>query len=159
LACGSKEKVFLTWSDNSRKEKAADIWCAVTHSGTHFLNSRPINVSSTPGVSSQPAIAAGEMGRLAITWADTSGGGKNSRIFARVSLDGGSDFTTVMDLSNAPGESKHSDVTIAGSKMFIVWEDVKAEGTESKIKVTSVDIRVIPTGPAQDVDPTLHIHH
>ena len=160
LACGGgKGKVFLVWSDNSRKEKAADIWCRISHTDDHFSKGQPINISSTPGLSTEPAIATGEKGRVAIVWADSSSGEKSPDIFARVSLDGGGDFSNVMDLSNTPGVSKHPDVTIAGSKMFVVWEDINVEGTKSTCKVTALDIKDLGTGPAQDVDPVIHMHH
>ena len=159
LTCGSsKDKVFLVWSDNSRKEKAADIWCLVSRTEDHFSKGRPINISSTPGVSSEPRITAGGMGRLSIVWSDSSRGEKSPDILARVSLDGGSDFTNVLDLSNTSGVSKHPDVTITGSTMFVVWEDTNLEGTKSTIKLTSLDIKGVSTGPAQDVDPVLHMH-
>jgi hypothetical protein len=158
LACGPKSKVLITWSDNSRKENAADIWFEATQTPLHFAKARPINISNSPGVSSQPSIAADEKGRLAIVWSDTSSGEKSPDIFARIS-DGGSEFTNVLDVSNTPGVSKHPDVTISGSHMFVVWQDVNVEGTKSTIKVTSMDINNVPTGPAQDVDPVLQKRH
>jgi hypothetical protein len=109
-------------------------------------------------VSSEPAIAAGEKVRVAVVWADTSSGEKSPDIFARVSLDGASEFTNVMDLSNTPGVSKHPHVTITAAKMFVVWEDVNVEGTKSTVKVTSMDIKDVPTGPIEDVDPAIHPH-
>jgi photosystem II stability/assembly factor-like uncharacterized protein len=156
LACGSKDRVFLAWSDNSRKEKAADIWCAIFRSQSNLANAKPVNISGSSGVSSEPAIATGEKGLVAIVWTDTTSGESHPDIFARVSNDGGSDFTNVTDLSNTRGVSKHPDVTIAGGNMFVVWEDVNVEGTRSTIKVISMNVKNISTGPAQDVDPTIH---
>jgi len=159
LACGpTKGKAFLVWSDNSRKEKAADIWCLVSRTELHFSKGHPINISSSPGVSSEPAIAAGEMGRVAIVWSDTSSAEKTPHIFARVSIDGGSAFTNVLDLTTkSSGVSRHPDVTITGSKMFVVWEQLNGEASKGTLKVTSMDIKNVSTGPAQDVDPTIHM--
>ena len=64
IACG-KGKVYLCWSDNSRKECAPDIWCDVASSHGKF--NRPINISNTPGVSSTPAIAANDAAGLALS--------------------------------------------------------------------------------------------
>jgi hypothetical protein len=98
------------------------------------------------------------MGRVAIAWSDTSNDEKTPHIFARVSLDSGSAFTNVLDLTtNSSAASRHPDVTIAGSKMFVVWEQLNGEARQNTIKVTSMDIKNISTGPAQDVDPTIHM--
>jgi hypothetical protein len=158
LACGAKGKIFLAWADNSKKLTAPDIWCVISRTEEHFSKSRPLNISNTPGVSTEPAMATGEMGRLAIVWADTTTGEKSPDIFGRVSLDGGAEFTNVLDLSRTPGVSKHPHVTITDSKMFVVWEDVNVEGTKSTIKVNAMDIKDVPTGPIQEVDPAIHPH-
>lgn len=151
LSCG-KEKVFLCWSDNSKKENAADIWLAVGDKNGKFAE--PINVSNTPGVSSEPAAAADQSGEAAIVWSDTSTGTKTPSIFAKASLDNASGFTAVMDLSNNKQCVRiHPDVTVSGGKMFVVWEE--PAGKESTVKTGSIELNGLATVPAQ-VDPSLH---
>jgi hypothetical protein len=152
IACGAKEKVYLCWSDNSLKPKAPDIWCAIGDKSGHFAE--PINITNTPGVSSEPVIAADGAGQLGVIWCDTSKTFTKPDIYGRVSLDKGADFSNVMDLSNTPGVSKHPCATISGDKMFIVWEDI--EGGKSKVKITSMVLKEIATGPPTDVEQSIH---
>ncbi len=155
VTCG-KGKVFICWSDNSRKENAADIWCDVGGGNAKFA--KPINISSSPGVSSQPAVTADESGHVAIVWSDTTPGPETPHIFARISADSCDDFSNVLDLSEIDGASVHPDVAINHGRVFVIWENVEAANNFQRhtLKVTSVEIGGIATGPATMVDPTLH---
>jgi hypothetical protein len=150
LAC-DKGRVFLTWSDNSRKETAADIWVDVGSRKGKF--SKPINISDTPGWSNEPRAAAGN-GQLVIVWTDTSTGTLTPSIYARVTPDVGQDYTAVMNMSPAQCMSKHPSVTILGGKMIVLWEGIV--GDDSTIEVSSIKLKGLPTGPPMQVDPTLH---
>jgi hypothetical protein len=146
-----KGKVFLAWSDNSRKETAADIWVDVGSKKGKF--SKPINVSDTPGWSNEPRAAANNS-QLVIVWTDTSTGTLTPSIYARVTPDVGQDFTSVMNMSQKQGMSRHPSVIILGGKMIVVWEEIF--GDDSTIEVTTLKLKDLPTGPPLAVDPTLH---
>jgi hypothetical protein len=152
LACGPKGRVFLCWRDNSRKENAADIWCAIAGRSGEF--GKPLNISGTPGVSSQPFVTADVDGRVAIVWSDTTSGDSRPDIYARVSTDNGSDFSNVMDVTNTTGVSRYPCAVLAGPQLIVVWEEVT--GTLSTAKSTSINIKEIATGPVDEVDPTIH---
>lgn len=130
LACGAGGKVFLAWSDNSQKEQAADIWCAISNKPGEF--SKPLNLSDTPGVSSEPKIAADNAGRVAAVWSDTSSGVQSPDIFATVSFDSLKKVSSAMDLTSTKGMSKHPSVTLGGDNMVFVWEEI--EGPNSTVK-------------------------
>jgi hypothetical protein len=151
IACGAKGKVYLCWSDNSQKENAADIWCAIGKNGEF---AKPINISDTPGVSSEPAIVGDDKGRVAIAWSDTTSGVAKPDIFVRVSTDNGDDFSNVMDVTNTQGCSKHPSVAFSGSKLIVGWEEIV--GSVSTVKATSVDVKDISAGPVDQVNPTIH---
>jgi hypothetical protein len=151
LACGAKGKMFLCWSDNSQKENAADIWCAIGKNGKF---EKPINISDTPGVSSQPIVLANDANRVAVVWSDTSLKRSKPDIYARASTDNGDDFSNVMYVTNTQGLSKHPTAALVGRKLIVVWEDVT--GSISTIKATTVDLKNIPTGPVDQVAPTVH---
>jgi hypothetical protein len=145
--------VYLCWQDNSKKEFAADIWCAIAEKSGKW--SKPLNISDTPGVSSEPCLAADQAGRLGIVWSDTTTGLDRPDVCARVSLDSGSDFSNQLDLSNSTtGKSRRPDVALFGSKMIVVWEEIGTGG--STIKTTTMELKGTPTGPAGEVDPTTH---
>ena len=154
IACGSESHINLCWSDNSKKEHAADIWCAIAGKRGHFA--KPLNISSTSGVSSQPAIAADKAGRVAIVWSDTSNASSRPDIFVRVSLDGAKDFSAVSDVSNAAERAIHPDVCLVGPRMFVVWED--ATGKRRMLKVSHSELQEVPSRPAEKVDANIHEH-
>ena len=151
LACGSKGKIFLCWSDNSQKVNAADIWCVIGKNGKF---EKPINMSDTPGVSSQPIVVANETDRAAVLWSDTSLKRSKPDIYARASTDNGDDFSNVIDLTNTAGLSRHPAASLIDTKLVVVWEDTY--GSISTIKTTTVEIKNIATGPVNQVNPTIH---
>jgi BNR repeat-like domain len=133
LACGVGGKIYLAWCDNSQKEHAPDIWCAVSVKPGEF--SKPLNLSDTPGVSSEPKIAADSTGRVVAVWSDTSNGVKSADIFAAVSFDSLKKVSAAVDVTNIKGISKHPSVALGADNMVLVWEEI--EGAKSTVKSLS----------------------
>ncbi len=144
----TKGRVYLVWSDNSKKETAADIWCARAGGSAEF--SKLINISSTTGVSSEPAVAADNHGRIAVAWSDTASGVSHPDIYVRVGVDNLDLISFAIDMTNTTGMSKHPHLTIAGKRLIVVWEEI--EGESSLVKVTSMSLDGIPTGSSFGVD-------
>lgn len=151
IGCGPKGKVYLVWSDNSRKEHSADIWCAISHRNGNF--GKPINISNSRGVSNQPVIAVDQTDRLAVVWSDTSASLTVPDIWARTGLAEG--FSNVLQLCQTEGLSVHPSVTTANKKAYVVWEEV--EGSKSTVRGCFVPIS-IAVGPAENVD-AIHYGH
>jgi hypothetical protein len=151
IGCGPKEKVYVAWLDHSQKPEAPDIWCAVASKPDQF--EKPINISDTPGVSGEPSLAADNKGRVVFVWTDTSKTFRQPDIFARLSNDCTNDFTKVMDISNTPGVSLHPQAIIVDDKMVAIWEEL-LEG-KGLIKLTSISLKDIGTGPPAEVNPTI----
>jgi BNR repeat-containing family member len=139
LAC-SKSKVFLSWTDNSQKEQSPDVWCAVSNRPGNF--SKPLNLSNTPGESSQARITADSAGRVAAVWSDTSSGVDHPDIYATVSSDNLKTDSTAMDLTNTLGVSKHPNVALTSDSIVVVWEEI--EGSKSTVKAVSKELKGIP---------------
>lgn len=153
LACGAKDRVFLCWSDNSQKEHAADIWCAIAGRSGRFA--KPINISDTIGVSSQPAMVADSKGRVAIAWSDTSSGINVPDIYARISNDNGDDFSNQIEVAVTPGVSNHPAVALLPTKMVVLWDET-ASGSTCNVLSTLVSLKGLGTGPVDQVNPTVH---
>ena len=154
IACGAKGKVYVSWSDNSRKEQAADIWCAVASKYGEFT--APMNISNTPGVSGEPVIAADDIDHVIIVWSDTSDAPSKPDVYCRISNNGGIGFSSVIDLSHTLGVNKHPNVVIAGQKMLVAWEE--NNGASNEIKMASLGLKNIPMGPVLNVAPKIDIH-
>jgi hypothetical protein len=150
IACGPRSAVNLCWSDNSAKQNAADVWCIVAGRRGHF--GKPVNISSSAGVSSQPAVAADKIGHVAIVWSDTTSGANQPDIYARVSNDGAVTFAPVSDISNTSGQSVHPDVSLCGTHMFVAWEEIAAG--RSQIKVAQVELPETPVAAPGRPNPT-----
>jgi hypothetical protein len=152
LTC-NKGKVLLAWADNSKKPNAADIWLDSAAKGGEFAN--PINISNSPGMAAEPILAASE-GELAIVWSDTTAGTKDQSIFARASLDNGTDFSAVLNVSHTKAFNRHPDVAITKGRMYAIWEEGDITNEESSLTVSSVDLKGLTTSPAPKADPSLH---
>jgi hypothetical protein len=150
LACGSNNKVYLVWSDNSRKEKAADIWCVIGHDGKFRA---PLNISTTPGISMHATIAADPHGRTAIAWSDSSDSPKAPNIWARTGHEGA--FSNVMEIYQSDAQSDHPSVALTGKKAYVVWEE--RSGNSATIKGTAFDVS-LAVGPAEGVDQMQYGH-
>jgi hypothetical protein len=153
IACGAKGKVYVVWADNSKKEDAADIWCAVSSQYGEFA--RPLNISNTFGVASEPAIAANGNGDVIIVWSDTSNTPNKPDVYCRISDNSGSGFSNVIDLSHSAGVNKHPNVTIAGKTLVAVWEET--DGANKQIKLSSMELKNIAMGPVLKVGPDINM--
>jgi hypothetical protein len=151
IACG-KSTVYICWSDNSEQQKAADIWLACSDPELQFK--KPVNISSTIGVSSEPDMAVDSSGRVAVVWQDSSPGVEKPDIYARFSLDQAKTFSNVFDIANTTGISLHPDVTIAGNSLFVVWEEL--DGTELQLMVSRNELKKTVAAPAAEVDVPSH---
>lgn len=132
VACAA-EKTFVAWSDNSLKANAADIWCAISEKPGEF--SKPLNLSDTPGVSSEPKLAVDGAGRLAATWSDTSDGAPSQNVFTTVSFDGLTQVSSALDLTNTKRVLKHPDVALGSDNAVYVWEET--DGQKSTLQSLS----------------------
>jgi len=93
---------------------------------TGFVESEyliPINVSNTPEVSWNPAIAINRLnGHLFIVWNDASNG--EDEIFFSKSTDNGVTWSTPVDISFTEGASYSPDIAVDSSgNMHVVWYD------------------------------------
>jgi len=133
IACGPNGKVYLVWSDTARELHLADVWCSV---GTDGSFGKPINISNTAGVSTQPTIAADETGRVAVIWSDICIEDGKPEVYARVSHDKAASLSHLIDMSNTKGSSKYAQVAINRDRMFVIWEE--DDGGRTHIMISSI---------------------
>jgi hypothetical protein len=151
IAC-SETNIFVAWSDNSRSEKSPDIWLTIGDPSGKFAH--VLRVSDKPGVSTEPSIAA--YGKdLAVVWSDTGTGAKTPSIYATGSTNNGKGFSSWINVSKTQGMASHPDVTIAGGKIYAVWEEVIPANGVSTVKIGSVSFNGLATSPTNIVDPKL----
>jgi hypothetical protein len=98
-----------------------------TDGGVTF--SKEINLSKNPGISEHPQIAISG-NNVYIAWIDDASSSsssstiKNQEILFRKSIDGGSTFDKIINLSNSSNaDSYNLEITAAGNNVYVVWQD------------------------------------
>jgi hypothetical protein len=138
VAVDEKGTIYVDWIDTSEGDKSPDVMVASSSDGGKTW-SKMVNASKTPGLSSDPAIAAAGAGKIAVVWVDTSEGAASPDVWMTTSGDGGKTFAPAKNISNTPGVSKEPDITVAGGKVFAIWEEEEAGKT--RVKLTSAAIK------------------
>jgi hypothetical protein len=128
--------VHVVWTDTSEGEKSPDVW----YSGSADKGatwSKAFNISQTPGISRQPAVAAGAQGDVYVTWADTSSGEGSPDIYFTASKDGGKTWAKSLDVSNTPGTSSNPDIAADEKGVYLTWADTSSGQNSPDIYVSA----------------------
>src|SRR5215207_2339113 len=115
--------VYLIWQEsitNNSNEKNYDIYFKKSGDrGNTF--SKPINLSNNTGFSEHPQIAVSKNG-IFIVWADNTNS-KNTEIMFTKSLDNGTTFGEVRNLSNNSKNSNNQEISVSDENVYVVWQD------------------------------------
>ena len=119
-----ENSVYLIWqesiTDNS-KEKNYDIYFKKSEDqGNTF--SKPINLSNNTGFSEHPQIAVSKNG-IFIVWADNTDS-NNTEIMFTKSIDDGTAFSKVINLSNNSKNSNNVEISAFDENVYVVWQDI-----------------------------------
>jgi len=122
--------VYVVWQEKSPASgSAGDIrFRASTDNGASLENDPddsvpPLNISENAGsISVEPQLTAlGD--NVYVVWSDNILNPTNFEIFARVSDDRGSTFTSSRNLSEKTGFSDSPQISASGSKFYVNWQD------------------------------------
>jgi hypothetical protein len=116
--------VYVVWqesiTDNS-KETNYEIFLKKSQDhGNTF--SKAINLSNNSGFSEHPQIAVSKNG-IFIIWADNTNS-NNTEIMFTKSLDNGTTFAEVRNLSNDSKNSNNPEITVSDENVYVVWQDI-----------------------------------
>jgi hypothetical protein len=128
IAAAPDGTLHVVWIDTTDHPKSPEVWHASSsdHGATW---SKSKDISHTPGVSAEPAVACGPKGEVYVCWADTTSGMQSPDIFYCASTDGGKTFSKAIDVSNTPLLSAQPDIAADESGVYIAWMD---NGTGAK---------------------------
>ncbi len=117
----------VVWAD-SVSEDTPDVYFArSTDSGKSWT--KPVDISNTPGVSSEPALAIGPDNTLHVVWCDTSTGEKNRDVYYSFSKDAGAHWgkdplLPADNVSKTPGSSSEPTICVdAAGVIQVAWAD------------------------------------
>ncbi|HEY9757388.1 MAG TPA: sialidase family protein [Oculatellaceae cyanobacterium] len=148
----SRGKVFLTWSDSSKRKTPAEIWLAVSGAGGKF--DTVLDASGTTGSATKPCLAA-RGDDLALVWTEVKSEASQPGIRGIVSSDNGSTFSKGFDISAFQGRCKNPNSTIHAGNLYTVWEEVSGKD-ECSLNVGLINMSRLEKGQVLPVDPKLY---
>jgi hypothetical protein len=116
--------VYVVWqesvTDNSNEKNYEVYFKKSEDQGNTF--SKAINLSNNPGFSEHPQIAVSKNG-IFIVWADNTNS-NNTEIMFTKSLDNGTTFGEVRNLSNNSKNSNNQEISVYDENVYVVWQDI-----------------------------------
>lgn len=133
IAVSDSGSVNVVWQDDTPGD--FDIMFSSSSNGTIF--SSPVNISENDGTSLNARLVASGTEVLA-TWQDTTGNSA-SDIFLATSTDGGLSFGAPVNISSSDeSSSANAQISLSGSTIFLVWQEITGENIDI-ISVVSSD--------------------
>ena len=129
LAVGRDHSVAVAWVEHLPGNTPEIYFCSSRDSGRSF--GRPINLSHTPGISSQPTVALSASGQAYVAWLDTTSGSDRPDVFYTCGGDQG--WSQPVNLSNTAGISDSPNIAVQGNHIYVVWSDTSRTGQISDI--------------------------
>jgi hypothetical protein len=127
--------VYVVWqesvTDNSNEKNYEVYFKKSEDQGNTF--SKAINLSNNPGFSEHPQIAVSKNG-IFIVWADNTNS-NNTEIMFTKSLDNGTTFGEVRNLSNNSKNSNNQEISVYDENVYVVWQDIDKIYSHSNKKV------------------------
>jgi hypothetical protein len=121
LALGAGQNLYIVWDETVAPSAAPHI-CFMRSSDAGLTFSAPLNLSGNTGTSNNAQVSMDAAGYINVGWQNNTSG-TDDILFAR-SVDGGTTFAAVQNLSANPGMS--TDVQLAadrGGNLNVVWSD------------------------------------
>jgi hypothetical protein len=121
--------IDVVWTDTASGENSPDIFFTRSTDGGHTWN-KPIDISNTPGISSDPVVAVGQDNTIHVVFTDDGRGDRNRDVFYTSSTDGGKTWSkdrSLENVSNTPGDSSSPAIAVgADGIVHIAWKDDSA---------------------------------
>src|SRR5579859_77207 len=118
MAVDSAGNIYAVWEDDTANNSNI-LFSRSTDGGATF--STPRNLSNTSGFSFNPHIFVDSHNNVSVVWEDDTPG--NLDVFYSHSTDGGTTFSTPVNVSNDSSDSSSPQVVAdSAGNVFVVWE-------------------------------------
>ena len=126
-------KVYVVWQESvsgNSNDKNYEVYLKKSEDqGNTF--SKAINLSNNSGFSEHPQIAVSKNG-IFIVWADNTNS-NNTEIMFTKSLDNGTTFGKIKNLSNNSKNSNNQEISASDQNVYVVWQDIgKTDSSNNK---------------------------
>ncbi len=126
-------KVYVVWQESvagNSNDKNYEVYLKKSEDqGNTF--SKAINLSNNSGFSEHPQIAVSKNG-IFIVWADNTNS-NNTEIMFTKSLDNGTTFGKIKNLSNNSKNSNNQEISVSDQNVYVVWQDIgKTDSSNNK---------------------------
>ncbi len=129
VAAGNRHVV---WRDD--RDANTEIYYRRSRDGVDWGEST--RLSDNPATSEYPAVAA-NLETVHVVWEDARDG--STEVYYRRSADGGTSWQPVQRLTDALGSSAFPSLTVAGTKLYVVWHDLRDGRSEIYLKRSDDD--------------------
>ena len=127
-------KVYVVWQESvthNSNEKNYEVYLKKSEDqGNTF--SKAINLSNNSGFSEHPQIAVSK-NEIFIVWADNTNS-NNTEIMFTKSLDNGTTFGKIKNLSNNSKDSNNQEISVSDQNVYVVWQDIDKTDSSSNKK-------------------------
>jgi hypothetical protein len=130
IAVEKNGAIDVAWSYTTSMQDSTDIFVVRSPNGGKSW-ATSIDISNTPGVSSEPDIAVGPDNAIHVVWKDTTSGEKRPEIYYSVSRDNGTTWTNAEKVSELNGAASEPAIAVGrDGVVHVAWESKGAtEGT------------------------------
>jgi len=133
IAVEKNGAIDVAWSYTTSMQDSTDIFVVRSPNGGKSW-ATSIDISNTPGVSSQPDIAVGPDNAIHVVWKDTTTGEKRPEIYYSVSRDNGTTWTNAEKVSEPYGAASEPAIAVGRDGIVhVAWESKGATEATSVI--------------------------
>lgn len=128
-----ENNVYLVWQESIGEKvpkQNYDIYFMKSQDNGETFD-KPINISNNIGFSEHPQIAVSKNG-IFVVWADNTNSNNTEIMFSK-SLDNGTTFGEVRNLSNNLKNSNNVEISVSNQNVYVVWQDSDPKTKESNI--------------------------
>ncbi|MBN9416277.1 MAG: exo-alpha-sialidase [Candidatus Eremiobacteraeota bacterium] len=119
LAIDQDDGLHAVWVE--RSSASPDVFYSYSNQQS-LVWSQGLNLSKTPGVSSQPTVSAGADASVQVAWLDTTSGNQRPDVFATERAPSG--WSAPRNVSRTAGRSQSPAILVSGShQVYLAWMD------------------------------------